>query len=47
MYEICIYNTKDKRSWIETFESFYLFRKRLIKLRYSNYLKVLAHSNLR
>ena len=46
MYEINIYDISKDKSWKETFDSYYLFRKRVIKLKYSKKLKILSSSNL-
>lgn len=46
MYFIKIYDNTRDTSWIENFESYYLFRKRYTKLKYSKKLVVTSHSNL-
>ena len=46
MYFIRIYNSETNKSWKEEFESYYFFRKRVTKLKYSKKLMVLSHSNL-
>lgn len=45
-YTIEIYSYKTERSWIEKYESYYLFRKRVIKLRFSKDLVILSRSLL-
>ena len=42
--EIKIFNSKTKKTWTESFNSFYLMQKRLNKLKYSKKLKVLSTS---
>ena len=44
MYFIEIKDTKTGKEWKEEFDSYYLFRKRLIKLSYSKTLKILSRS---
>ena len=46
MYFINIYNKTTNKSWKEEFESYYFFRKRVTKLKYSKKLMVLSRSNL-
>ena len=46
MYYIEIYSYKTEKSWIEKYDSYYFFRKRVIKLRYSKDLVVLQRSLL-
>lgn len=45
-YFINIYDNSTSKSWKEEFESYYLFRKRYIKLKYSKKLVVISHSDL-
>jgi len=45
-YFINIYDTTTKKTWTENFESYYLFRKRMIKLKHSKKLMVTSSSNL-
>lgn len=46
MYYIEIYDSSSKRTWTENFDSYYLFRKRVIKLNHSSKLFIIARSNL-
>lgn len=46
MYYINIYDNSTGNSWKEEFESYYLFRKRVNKLKYSKKLKITSRSNL-
>lgn len=46
MYFINIYDKTTDKSWKEEFESYYFFRKRVTKLKYSKKLMVLSRSNL-
>lgn len=46
MYFINIYDKTTNKSWKEEFDSYYFFRKRAIKLKYSKKLKVISRSNL-
>ena len=46
MYFINIYNKTTNKSWKERYESEYLFRKRLTKLKYSKKLVVTSRSAL-
>lgn len=46
MYYINIYDKTTGKSWKESFESYYLFRKRVIKLKYSKKLMITSRSNL-
>ena len=46
MFEINIYDTTTKKSWEEEFDSYYLFRKRYNKLRFSKKLVMTSYSNL-
>lgn len=45
-YFINIFDTTTNKTWREEFESYYFFRKRVIKLKYSKKLMVLSRSNL-
>lgn len=47
MLFINIYDNTTGKSWEETFDSYYLFRKRVIKLGYSKKLQMTSRSNLR
>lgn len=46
MYEITIYDTTTNKTWTETFNSYYFFRKRVMKLKYSKKLKIISKSSL-
>lgn len=46
MYYIEIYCYETEKSWIEKFDSYYLFRKRVIKLEHSKRLVILSRSLL-
>lgn len=46
MYEITVYDKIINRKWTEYFDSYYLFRKRYMKLRRSKKLFIISHSNL-
>ena len=46
MFEISIYDNTTKKKWTEHFDSYYLFRKRYIKLKHSKKLIMTSHSNL-
>lgn len=46
MYFINIYDKTTDKSWEERYESEYLFRKRLTKLKYSKKLVVTNKSNI-
>lgn len=46
MYFINIFDKSTVKSWIENFDSYYLFKKRYNKLQYSKKLVVISHSNL-
>ena len=45
-YFINIYDKTTNKTWCEEFDSYYFFRKRVTKLKYSKKLMVLSHSNL-
>ena len=46
MYFLKIYDKSTEKVWEEQFYSYYLFSKRVTKLRYSVKLIMLSHSNL-
>lgn len=46
MYFIRIYNSETNKSWQEEFDSYYLFSKRVTKLKYSKKLVITSRSNL-
>ena len=46
MFFIRIYDKKNNQTWQETFDSYYLFRKRFYKLKYSKKLVMTSYSNL-
>lgn len=46
MYYIRIFDNSTKKSWKEEFDSYYFFRKRVIKLKYSKKLIMVARSLL-
>lgn len=46
MFYINIYDLTTGNTWREDFESYYLFKKRVNKLRYSKKLQVTSRSNL-
>lgn len=46
MFYIEIYNQKTDKKWKELFQSYYLFKKRVTKLKYSKDLIILERSNL-
>ena len=46
MYFIEIYDYDTEKSWREEYTSYYLFRKRVIKLEYSKRLVILSRSLL-
>lgn len=46
MYFINIYDMTTDKLWQERFDSYYLFRKRVIKLKYSKKLIITSRSNL-
>lgn len=45
MYFINIYDNTTKKSWVENYDSYYLFRKRCIKLEHSKKLFIKNRSN--
>lgn len=47
MLFINVYDNTTGKSWKEEFNSYYFFRKRVIKLGYSKKLQVISRSNLR
>ena len=46
MYFINLHDKTTNKNWKEEFDSYYFFRKRVTKLKYSKKLMVLSHSNL-
>lgn len=46
MYFINIFDKSTNKSWQEEFESYYLFNKRVTKLKYSKKLVITSMSNL-
>ena len=46
MYYIEIYDRENDKNWREEFDSYYFFRKRVIKLKYSNKLTMIYRSLL-
>lgn len=46
MYNITIKDLSTGKFWEEEFDSYYLFRKRLTKLKYSKKLVIITRSNL-
>lgn len=46
MFEIKILDIVNDKVFAENYDSYYLFRKRITKLRYSVKLIILSHSNL-
>lgn len=46
MYFINLYDTTTKKSWEENYDSYYLFRKRVMKLRHSSKLTMVSYSGL-
>ena len=46
MYFINIYDKSTNKSWEEKFESYYFFRKRVTKLKYSKKLVITSRSAL-
>lgn len=46
MFYIKIYDTINNRSWTENFDSYYLFKKRVNKLKYSKRLRITSRSNI-
>ena len=46
MYFIIIYDLTTNKDWKEEFDSYYLFRKRYYRLKYSKKLVMLAHSTI-
>ena len=41
-YELDIMDKETKRVWTEKYDSYYLYKKRIIKLRYSKRLVIIA-----
>lgn len=46
MYFINIVDKTTQKGWRETFDSYYLFRKRVVKLKHSNKLTMIYRSLL-
>lgn len=46
MYFINVYDKTTNKNWKEEFESYYFFRKRIMKLKYSKKLVVTSRSSL-
>lgn len=46
MFYINIYDNSTAKSWMEEFDSYYLFKKRVNKLKYSKKLFITSRSNL-
>ena len=46
MYYIVIYDNTKEKGWREEFDSYYKFRNRYYRLKYSKKLSILSHSNL-
>lgn len=46
MFEIKILDIVNDKVFVENYDSYYLFRRRVSKLRYSVKLIMLSHSNL-
>jgi hypothetical protein len=46
MFWINIFDNTTNKTWREEFESYYLFKKRVNKLRFSKKLQVTSRSNL-
>ena len=46
MFEISIYDNTTKKRWTEHFDSYYLFRKRFMKLKHSKKLIMISYNNL-
>ena len=45
MYYINILDISNNKTWCEEFDSYYFFRKRVIKLKYSKKLQITSRSN--
>lgn len=45
MFYINIYDNSTNKTWVEEFDSYYLFKKRVNKLKYSSKLKITSRSN--
>lgn len=45
MYFINIYDKSTKKSWTENYDSYYLFKKRCTKLKFSKKLLIMSRSN--
>lgn len=46
MFFIRIWDKINNKTWQEEFDSYYLFRKRVIKLKHSKKLTMVSYSNL-
>ena len=46
MYEIKILDIVNNKVFVENYDSYYLFRKRVMKLKHSSKLTMISHSNL-
>ena len=46
MFEIKILDNTTKKTFNENYDSYYFFRKRVMKLRHSSKLTMISHSNL-
>ena len=46
MFYVNILDKSTGKSWKEEFDSYYLFRKRVVKLNYSKKLKITSRSTL-
>lgn len=46
MYFINIYDKTTNKSWREDYDSYYIFKKRITKLKYSKKLVVTSKSNI-
>lgn len=46
MYYITVYDNTKEKGWIERFDSYYQFRNRYYRLKYSKKLLILSMSNL-
>lgn len=44
--EITIFDKNTQREWTEYYSSYYLFRKRVNKLKYSNHLIIVSRDNM-
>lgn len=46
MFYIKIFDSSTEKVWTEEFDSYYLFKKRVNKLKYGKKLKITSRSNL-